>query len=509
MKRVISILAAMTMLAGCLTGCGGTGKKDGAALTTVRVAVFERNDAPEGQGSTTDNKMTQWINQEAAKIGLNIEFVACPRDQETQKLNAWMASSNAPDIVFTYNNENTFQRYADQGGLCQLDEYLEKDGRAILDKMGGVLDYGNYQGKQFAIPGIRTLQPASNMKIRQDWLDKLGLAQPQNPEELYQVLKAFKEQDPGNVGRENVVPWAMAAPGVMGKYGGYGNILYAFGVKNYGDFGGTYENGEFRSAVDIPEAKEAYRYLNRLYQEGLIHREFAVDNNGSKFTQHVATGAAGLVDMNGAYIDNLTKDAVPDVNWMPIEPLADSQGSRMLNAYTKARWLNMVPKSSKVPEAAVRYMNWMVESKADITLTYGFEGTHYKVEDDVIIATTTDANAKDMWKGADLNLIGYVNYMVPRDKLDKVMKPEEAEKTAIAMDYTDKYAVEKPVITDKRPIAQEKASMLQEYVNTGVAKLIVAADFDAEYEKFVSGWYGLGGGDYDKEYQDALQAKEK
>ena len=114
-----------------------------------------------------------------------------------------------------------------------------------------------------------------------------------------------------------------------------------------------------------------------------------------------------------------------------------------------------------------------------------------------------------MWKGADLNLIGYVNYMVPRDKLDKVMKPEEAEKTAIAMDYTDKYAVEKPVITDKRPIAQEKASMLQEYVNTGVAKLIVAADFDAEYEKFVSGWYGLGGGDYDKEYQDALQAKEK
>ena len=182
MKRVISILAAMTMLAGCLTGCGGTGKKDGAALTTVRVAVFERNDAPEGQGSTTDNKMTQWINQEAAKIGLNIEFVACPRDQETQKLNAWMASSNAPDIVFTYNNENTFQRYADQGGLCQLDEYLEKDGRAILDKMGGVLDYGNYQGKQFAIPGIRTLQPASNMKIRQDWLDKLGIAQPKNPE---------------------------------------------------------------------------------------------------------------------------------------------------------------------------------------------------------------------------------------------------------------------------------------------------------------------------------------
>ena len=71
---------------------------------------------------------------------------------------------------------------------------------------------GTYKGKRYAIPAMRMSTAAgSNMKIRQDWLDKISMKAPTTLDELYTVLKAFKEQDPGGVGKCNVVPWALPA----------------------------------------------------------------------------------------------------------------------------------------------------------------------------------------------------------------------------------------------------------------------------------------------------------
>ena len=39
-----------------------------------------------------------------------------------------------------------------------------------------------------------------------DWLEKLGLEEPQTTEELYEVLKAFKTQDPNGNGKANEIP---------------------------------------------------------------------------------------------------------------------------------------------------------------------------------------------------------------------------------------------------------------------------------------------------------------
>ena len=48
--------------------------------------------------------------------------------------------------------------------------------------------------------------------VRQDWLDKLGLKAPQNVDELYTVLKAFRDRDPNGNGKEGRDPWFNASP---------------------------------------------------------------------------------------------------------------------------------------------------------------------------------------------------------------------------------------------------------------------------------------------------------
>ncbi len=47
---------------------------------------------------------------------------------------------------------------------------------------------------------------AQKLWIYKPWLDKLGLKMPETTEELYQVLKAFKEQDPNGNGQADELP---------------------------------------------------------------------------------------------------------------------------------------------------------------------------------------------------------------------------------------------------------------------------------------------------------------
>ena len=515
MKKLVTLLLAAGTLAAA-AGCSGGQVQTDGGLTKLSVEVFDRNNAPEGQGNATDNRWTQYINERVAQeLGIDVEYIACPRAQEKEKLNVWLASNSAPDISFTYDYV-TMSSYAEQNGLYDLTQYISEYGDAIEEKLGGVLDAGMYEGKQFAVPGMSVQSGIAPMKIRKDWLDKLGMPIPTTIDELYTTLKAFKEQDPGNVGKENVVPFALPAPGTIGTPGFYLDLMYAFGVRNDVDSGfdcmlsGNYDNGTFKSPVDMPEAREFYRFMNKLYKEGLIHKEFVIDNNGTRYDQHVSSGVAGFVDCNEIDINNLTRANVPEADWALMEPLAAPNGERSVNAGSGVRWLNFVPKSSKCPEAAVQFINWMISEEIDTMLYYGIEGEDYDINEGVItVRDKVDLQNKLNWIGNDLNLIGAVNYRVPEDKRGLVYTGEEGKIQIQALEISDKYGKRPMVLNVERPIAKEKASSLQQYLFEGAAKVIVADDFDAQYDAYIDGWNKLGGADYDNEIAMAISAEEK
>lgn len=149
---------------------------------------------------------------ECQKEGLDVEYVTLPRSQESEKNSTWMASGESPDILITYDLNAMF-KWAEQGGLWELDTLLDKYGPDIKKLIKPALDSaGTYKGKRYAIPAMRmSTAVGPSMKIRQDWLDKLNMKAPTTLDELYTVLKAFKEKDPGGVGKDNVVPWAIPA----------------------------------------------------------------------------------------------------------------------------------------------------------------------------------------------------------------------------------------------------------------------------------------------------------
>ena len=513
-KRIITMLLAAGIIAtACSCGEKEKNTNSNGGLTKLTVEVFDRNNAPEGQGNATDNMWTKYISEKAAeKIGAEVEYVACPRAQEKEKLHVWLASNSAPDICFTYDYV-TVSGYAAQNGLHDLTDYIEEHGSVIKEKMSGVLDAGLYEGKQYAVPGMSVLGGVAPLKIRKDWLDKLGMPMPTNIDELYNTLKAFKEQDPGNVGKENVVPFAIPAPGTVGTPGFYLDLMYAFGVRNdvNSEFpcmlSGNYENGVFRSPVDMPEAREFYRFMNKLYKEGLIHKEFIIDSNGTRYAQHVSTGVAGFVNCNDIDMNGLTRASVPEADWALLDPLPAPDGTKSVNRGTGVRWLNFVPKTCKSPETAVKFLNWMVEDKIDTVLYYGFENEDYDINEGVISVRDREALQKKLnWIGNDLNLIGAVNYQNPMNKLELVYPGEEGKIQIQALEMVDTYGKRPMLLNKERPIAKEKIATLNQYMFEGAAKVIVADDFDAQYDAYIDGWNKLGGADYDNEVAGAVKA---
>ena len=158
---------------------------------TITVELFDRSNAPEGS-TITENKWTEYVNQEMNKVGINVEFVPVPRWDEITKMQSMVAGQTAPDLTLTYTYAYA-EDYFNQGGIWDLTEFIDGPDQALNMKeyLGQeVLDIGrNPDGKLYGIVAKRATTAKDNICIRKDWLDDLGLSVPTTPDELYNAIE--------------------------------------------------------------------------------------------------------------------------------------------------------------------------------------------------------------------------------------------------------------------------------------------------------------------------------
>lgn len=353
---------------------------------TLKVEIFDRGNAPSPY-TITNNYLSQYIQDHfGTPNNIKMEFVPVPRSEEIQKLNVLMASgSDVPDIVFTYDS-GTFYRYAEQGGLTDLTDVLNQDGPDLKTFLGNdTLAYGQMNGKQYAIPGKRSILGKYSGFIRKDWLDKLGLKEPTTTQELYDVLKAFKEKDPGNTGGK-VIPYGMTiAPGQ------YDPLIWSFiqPMTEEQQYTLTQKLGSNDYPTLLPGFKDALQFLNKLYNEGLLSKDFGLDQDKKQLTQDIQNGLVGyftddypnLYYANGTYA-NLQK-TVPTAQIDPVDTLTNSEGKHAKPAYAPNAMYIMVPKSSKHAAEAIKYLNWMSQDQNMLALQNGVEGENYTMQNGI------------------------------------------------------------------------------------------------------------------------------
>ncbi|MCP4406050.1 MAG: extracellular solute-binding protein [bacterium] len=226
------------------------------------------------------NEFTKWYEE---KTNVKIDWQVLPQTGAEDKVNLMLATGDLPDVIMTFRLTSTqLMLYGAQGLFLPLNDMIEKYGvetKRVFEETGWLEKViTSPDGNIYGLPSINECYHcfySQKLWINQPWLDTLDLEMPQTTEEFYQVLKAFKEQDPNGNGKADEIPLAGAleTTGWMTFLDGF--LMNAFiYTHKFNDKINEYFILDDERKIDIvvnkPEWKEGLQYLHRLYKEGLI-----------------------------------------------------------------------------------------------------------------------------------------------------------------------------------------------------------------------------------------------
>jgi len=383
---ILLIMPAILVVQGC-------SKSEGAARRVkITVEVFDRG-TDGGKSNPVNNEWTKWIREKLLKDeNIEVTFVPVPRWEEVTALNNLMAAGTPPDVCVSYSNE-LVASYRDKGGLRDISQYIETTLGDLHEFLGpdkalpGRDFIRRYQDSQtgaiYSLPARRVNTANRSMFIRKDWLDKLGLPLPSTTEEFHRALLAFKENDPGGVGRNNIVPFITGSD----VFWGIQTITYPF-IDPDLSIRDRWVNIVVDRYIAMPGYKEGIRFINKMYNEGLIDRNFPLYKTEDEVFNVVKAGYAGSYSDNWDRIyrdsDHILEDLqknVPGANMVPVNCMTDANGNLRRNIYDASGAIMFIPAACKNPEAALRYINWLSRFENYHFLQIGPEGIVHDIVD--------------------------------------------------------------------------------------------------------------------------------
>ena len=338
MKRALVFIVALAMMAASMTafaaksdladnlgdfssyGTGNIEPYEEPIEMSVGFGINLSKTFPEGD--SYENNV--WSRAYADELGINLKLAFTTADS-ADKVNTLIASGDIPDML----NVNQSQlKMLSNSGLIRDDLYEVYQAnagsgmRAVIEGVckDAALAQCTFDGKLMAIPICNT-SPGENapmLWLRTDWMEKLGLEDPQNWDDLYNIIKAFVEQDPDGNGQNDTIGLTFTKNLWDSNFqmDGLFNIFGSFPKANF--WVEDPENPDqviFGAFAD--ETKAALETVSQMYAGGLIDKEFAV-NDSSAAQQQIASGKCGVV-IGAVWIPNSvlysSVDNDPNADW--------------------------------------------------------------------------------------------------------------------------------------------------------------------------------------------------
>lgn len=340
-KRILSVLALSLCLGAA--GCANTAAvfRDGSfqEVDPAELAFpLKEEESIQGMISfppsteSDPNKKTIFKRLED-ETNVHVNWKAIQSDQWPDKIQLAMSNpAKMSDFVFSAGfSDNDLLRYADQGVIIPLEEYID----AYMPNLKAVFEkYPEYEamstdpdGHIWALPWIEQLgsgktaiQTVGGMSyINKKWLDFLGLEVPKTTEEFEQVLIAFRDN----------------ADRLQKEFDIQGSIIPMASIINDGDqdpsilingFGEGYGDNDKARHIAVtddkkvistavqPGYKKGIEWLHELYEQDLIDPE-AFTQEWSTYVSKGKSGRYGVCfSWDVANIDNLE-------DWVVLPPL--------------------------------------------------------------------------------------------------------------------------------------------------------------------------------------------
>lgn len=316
------------------------------------------------EGDSYENNVWSRAYEEELGIKLELAFTAANTDD---KINTLIATGDIPDLLCV--NSAQLKMLSNSGLIRDdlYDIYMENAGegmRTIIEGVGGdaAIPSATYDGKMMAIPILNT-SPGEEVPVlwlRTDWMQKLGLEDPQNWDDLYKIIDAFVHQDPDGNGVDDTIGLTFSKDLWNSNFqmDGLFNVFGSYPKRNFW-VDDPNEEGKVIFGAFADETKAALEVVSKMYADGLIDPEFAVNDN-SAAVQQVASGKCGVVigavwDTNSVLYTSNDEDPNADWHALPMVGL-DGPTTKVTGNYPIIRYM-VFNKDFEHPEAVIKMIN--------------------------------------------------------------------------------------------------------------------------------------------------------
>ena len=387
-KKIISVLAvAAILLSACTTG------KETSSSDVDQITIFNEKSASLADDMKDYNDILSFAMMEEA-TGLHINWNIPPATGLEEKFNLMITSGEYPDAI-TYNwKKLNVTEYAEDGVIIPLTALIEEN----MPNLKKILDENpNFKsqlvstdGEIYYLPYIRydeELCVFSGPLVRMDWLEKLGLEVPTNAEELYNVLVAFKTQDPNGNNEADEIPMSgiLSTPSVMS----ISNLLWMFDTY----YGFYVDNGEIKYGPMEDNFADGIKYIRKLFAEGLIDSDYLLQDRTSLDAKVTNEKVGFVYHYQPTKFADTMKSINPEFNIKGITHLKNAEGvSKCYDASYISSILDKglaITTTCKNPAEVLKKLDWLYSEEGIEAMNFGREGETYTKVDGKRVFTDT------------------------------------------------------------------------------------------------------------------------
>ncbi|MFD1137421.1 ABC transporter substrate-binding protein [Paenibacillus urinalis] len=406
-KTIAMLLLASTML--FTAACGntnegsGTGTEATSDSTEPITLTFFGADA-----SPNWNKMQDAVGQkiiEETGVTINAEY-DISSGGGNDKIALMAASGDYPDLIFPKGN---LSKLVDAGAMIDMTDLIEEHAPNLKKLYEGQMDrlkYSNEDPAIYAIPtnagvGQTYFDAGGGFNLQHKVVKELGYPEIKTLEDFENALREYYAKHPTTEDGQPTIPLTLSADGWR--------IMItvtnpAFGATGAPDDGEYYINPETYEAMlhyKRPEEKEYFRWLNKMYNEGLLDKDSFIQKD-DQYKAKIASGRVlGLIDQGWAYGDaeNALKSAGKFEETYGHYPVSLDE------TYKRADFQDIgldaygigITVSNEDPVRTIKFLDWLASDEAQVLNNWGVEGEHYVVEDGVrkIPAEVQDRKSND------------------------------------------------------------------------------------------------------------------
>ncbi len=377
-----ALLLALLLCAGGVYGCSSKEESQIGEDGILELEFFNKD----GEEDAWSNPVAQALT-EATGVRLKIDYPVASQDL---KVALMIAEQNFPDLIYAKGDVASL---IDAGALIDMTDLIEEYGPNIKKMYGDEFDklkYSEedpsiYQLSSYAMGG-EIYKSAGTAQIQWAVLKENDYEVPRTLEELENMLKDYLAAHPTTEDGLPTIGITLSASDWhwMITLGNPATSI-ADGAPDNGqwliddDYNAIYK---FRSEKE----REYFRWLNRMYSEGILDPEFATQTHEDYIAKLSSGRVLALFDTDWDYLDAervLKADGKLDKTYAPL-PVTISEEVKCPTLMSQGLVTGQgvgITTACKYPVEAIKFLDYICSDEGQVLVNWGVEGINYEVDE--------------------------------------------------------------------------------------------------------------------------------